>query len=92
MMDYILIQKNTQYRILQLIILLSLKFGIIYPEYIKIPFKIRKYDIAVMTGSSNNTIHKTFNFLKVKNIIKYSKNKFFLIQKSFFLNFIYLLD
>nr|YP_009297082.1 global nitrogen transcriptional regulator [Ceramium japonicum]AOM66425.1 global nitrogen transcriptional regulator [Ceramium japonicum] len=92
MMHYILIQKNTYYRIIQLVTLLSIYFGIINQEFIKIPFKIRKIDIAMMTGSNINTINKTFHILKLKKIIKYSRNKLLLIQKSFFVNFLYLLN
>lgn len=91
-MHYILIHKQTHYRIVQFIILLSIKFGIINEKFIKIPFKIRKRDIALMTGANIDIINKTFNLLKVKKIIQYSRNQLILIQKSFFIDFIYLLN
>lgn len=91
MMNYILIQKNTQYRIIQLIILFSIKFGIVHDEFIKIPFKIRKRDIAIMSGSSISTIHKTFHLLKINKIIKYSKNQLLFVRNSFLIQFMYLL-
>ena len=92
MINYILIQKNTQQRIIQFIIILSIQSGIIEQEFIKIPFKIRKCDIAQMTGSNINTIHKTFKLLEKKKLIYYSKHNLLLIQNFFFLNFIYLLS
>lgn len=92
MMNYILIQKNTQYRIIQLIIFFSLQFGIIYEEFIKIPFKIRKRDMAIMSGSNINTINKTFDLLQVYKIIKYSKKQLILVKNSFLIQFMYLLS
>nr|YP_010865188.1 global nitrogen transcriptional regulator [Campylaephora boydenii]WGT74109.1 global nitrogen transcriptional regulator [Campylaephora boydenii] len=91
MLNYILIQKNTQRRIIQLIILLSIQFGIISQEFIKIPFKIHKRDIAKITGSNINTTNKTFKILESKKIIHYSKYNLLLIQNSFLVEFIYLL-
>lgn len=91
MMNYILIQKNTKHRIIQLIILFSIKFGVMYDEFIKIPFKIRKQDIAIMSGSSMSTINKTFYLLKVNKIIKYSKNQLLFVRNSFLIEFMYLL-
>ena len=92
MINHILIQKNTQYRIIQLIILLSIQSGIVYQEFIKIPFKIRKRDIATMTGSNINTINKTFKMLERQKIIHYSNHNLLLIQNSSLIYFIYLLS
>nr|YP_009300455.1 global nitrogen transcriptional regulator [Campylaephora sungminbooi]AKU47374.1 global nitrogen transcriptional regulator [Campylaephora sungminbooi]ALN11821.1 global nitrogen transcriptional regulator [Campylaephora sungminbooi] len=91
MINSILIQKNTQRRIIQLIILLSIQFGIIYQEFVKIPFKIQKRDIAKITGSNVNTTNKTFKILERKKIIHYSKYNLLLIQNYFLIEFIYLL-
>jgi len=92
MINYILIQKSTQHKIIQLLLFLSIQSGIIHNKFIKIPFKVRKRDIAIMIGSNINTINRTFKLLERKKIVYYSKNNLLLIHNSLFVHFIYLLS
>lgn len=89
---YILCHKTTKYRIIQLIILLSLKFGIIEKSLIKIPFKLKKIDISLITGSNISNVNRVLKILEINNIIKYSNYKLCLNKNNLIINLIQLLN
>nr|QCI05110.1 global nitrogen transcriptional regulator [Centroceras clavulatum] len=89
---YILCHKTTKYRIIQLIIILSLQFGIIEKNLIKIPFKVKKTDISLITGSNISNVNKIVKILEINNIIKYSNSKLYLNKNKLIINLIQLLN
>nr|YP_009397733.1 global nitrogen transcriptional regulator [Dipterosiphonia australica]ARW66919.1 global nitrogen transcriptional regulator [Dipterosiphonia australica] len=54
----IVCQKQVKHRILQLIFILSLQYGIIKGQTIFIPFNLSYHNIAILTGTSKNTVVK----------------------------------
>ena len=72
-MSEIISQRKTKNRIVQLILLIGLKFGIIRNQVILIPFKLSQENIAMMTGLSQNTINKTMKVIYKMGIIEENK-------------------
>nr|YP_009332625.1 global nitrogen transcriptional regulator [Membranoptera weeksiae]AHZ94639.1 global nitrogen transcriptional regulator [Membranoptera weeksiae] len=80
LMNQILRHKYIKYRILQLILLLSLEFGIIHKNKIIIPFSLSQKNISIIIGSNKITINQIMNYLSKKTIIKYSTKKIIHIE------------
>nr|YP_009654457.1 Global nitrogen transcriptional regulator [Pleurostichidium falkenbergii]QCH39744.1 Global nitrogen transcriptional regulator [Pleurostichidium falkenbergii] len=57
-MNMIMSQKNILNRIIQIIFILCLKFGKVKNKNIVLPFKLSKQNIAIMAGTSENTVNK----------------------------------
>lgn len=72
-MSEIISQRKTKNRIVQLILLIGLKFGIIRNQVILIPFKLSQENIAMMTGLSQNSINKTMRVIYEMGIIEENK-------------------
>nr|YP_010155950.1 global nitrogen transcriptional regulator [Cumathamnion serrulatum]QQY85317.1 global nitrogen transcriptional regulator [Cumathamnion serrulatum] len=89
LMNQILKHKYTKYRILQLIFLLSLEFGVIHDNKIIIPFSLSQKNLSIITGSNKITINKIMNYLSRKTIIKYSTKKFIYIEDIFSLQLLF---
>ncbi len=68
-------QKNTTNRILQLILILCLKCGQIKGKDIHIPFELSNKNIAILTGTSENTVTKIINKIYKSKIIKKMDHK-----------------
>nr|WGH13769.1 Global nitrogen transcriptional regulator [Lophurella pseudocorticata] len=66
----IMSQKNIKNRILQLILNICLRFGQVKNQKIFIPFQLSNKNIAILTGTSENTVSKTMKKIYNKNIIK----------------------
>nr|YP_009332845.1 global nitrogen transcriptional regulator [Membranoptera tenuis]AKL79101.1 global nitrogen transcriptional regulator [Membranoptera tenuis] len=80
LMNQILRHKYIKYRILQLIFLLSLEFGIIHKNKIIIPFSLSQKNLSIIIGSNKITINQIMNYLSKKTIIKYSTKKIIHIE------------
>nr|QCI08289.1 global nitrogen transcriptional regulator [Pterothamnion crispum] len=89
-MRQILAHKYIKSRIIQLILFLSIEFGIIENKTTRIPFIIRKTDIAIITGTNLITTNKIINQLKKKKIIDYSKQKIITINNYFLSNCLFI--
>jgi len=72
-MNRIFLHKNIKFRLIHMIIILSIKFGIIDKQKIIIPFIIPKIDLAHILGSNQNNINKILKELKDKKILTYTK-------------------
>jgi len=91
-MRQILAHKYMKSRVIQLILFLSIEFGIIERTQIKVPFIIKKTDIAVMTGTNVNTINKIIKQLHQNKFINYSTKNFIIINNYFIAHSLFLLN
>nr|QCI04414.1 global nitrogen transcriptional regulator [Antithamnion hubbsii] len=91
-MRNILSHKYIKLRVIQLVLFLSIEFGIIERTQIKIPFIITKTDIAIMTGTNTNTINKIIKRLHKNKLIHYSTKNFISINNYFIANSVFLLN
>nr|YP_010851705.1 Global nitrogen transcriptional regulator [Echinothamnion hystrix]WGH14560.1 Global nitrogen transcriptional regulator [Echinothamnion hystrix] len=66
----IMSQKNIKNRILQLILNICLQFGKVKNQQIFIPFQLSNKNIAILTGTSENTVNKIMKQIYNKSIIK----------------------
>lgn len=82
-MNNILMHKHIKDRLIQLILFLSLEFGIVNQKQIIIPFKISQKSLANIVGSNNITINKIITKLSKKMLIKYSLKKKFILMTFF---------
>nr|QCI06079.1 global nitrogen transcriptional regulator [Delesseria sanguinea] len=89
LMNQILKHKYIKYRILQLILLLSLEFGIIHDNKIIIPFSLSQKSLSIITGSNKVTINEIMSYLSKKTIIKYSTKKIIHIENIFNLQLLF---
>nr|YP_009326625.1 global nitrogen transcriptional regulator [Membranoptera platyphylla]AMJ16882.1 global nitrogen transcriptional regulator [Membranoptera platyphylla] len=89
LMNQILRHKYIKYRILQLILLLSLEFGIIHENKIIIPFSLSQKNLSIIIGSNKITINQIMNYLSKKTIIKYSTKKIIHIENIFNLQLLF---
>lgn len=80
LMNTILMQKNIQNRLIQIILFLSLEFGIVYQQKIIIPFTLSQKNLANITGSNKITINRIIHKLSKQMIIKYSLKKKFIFR------------
>nr|QCI06569.1 global nitrogen transcriptional regulator [Erythroglossum lusitanicum] len=80
LMNNILMQKNIQNRLIQIILFLSLEFGIVYQQKIIIPFTLSQKNLANITGSNKITINRIIHKLSKQMIIKYSLKKKFIFR------------
>nr|YP_010618779.1 Global nitrogen transcriptional regulator [Rhodomelopsis africana]WAX02792.1 Global nitrogen transcriptional regulator [Rhodomelopsis africana] len=74
-MNNIMSQKQVKNRIIQLIFTICLQFGKIKSQKISIPFKLSNKNIAILTGTSENTVNKVIRTIYKKDIIKELSNK-----------------
>nr|YP_009295239.1 global nitrogen transcriptional regulator [Dasya binghamiae]AOH77251.1 global nitrogen transcriptional regulator [Dasya binghamiae] len=86
MMNEILKHKYIKHRIIQMILLLSLKFGHINNQEIIIPFSLSQKDLANLLGSNKTTINKIINELCKKMFIQYSSKKIIQVKNLSALN------
>ncbi len=91
-MRQILAHKYIKSRIIQLILFLSIEFGIIERTQVILPFKIKKTDIAIITGTNINTVNKIIKQLHKHKIIHYSTNNFLRVNNHFIANYLSLLN
>nr|YP_009391326.1 global nitrogen transcriptional regulator [Dipterocladia arabiensis]ARW59470.1 global nitrogen transcriptional regulator [Dipterocladia arabiensis] len=81
----ILKHKYIKYRIIQLLLLLSLKFGVINEKEIMIPFSLSQKNLAIITESNKITVNKIINELCKKMLIRYSAKKIIYITDIYML-------
>nr|YP_010851111.1 Global nitrogen transcriptional regulator [Aphanocladia stichidiosa]WGH13966.1 Global nitrogen transcriptional regulator [Aphanocladia stichidiosa] len=79
----IMSQKNIKNRILQLIFNICLRFGQIKNQQIFIPFQLSNKNIAILTGTSTNTVSKIMKKIYNKNIIKNLNKKVIFLDNIF---------
>ena len=91
-MRKILTHKYTKLRVIQLIIFLCIEFGKIDKTQIKLPFIIKKTDIAIMTGTNVNTVNKILKQLHKNQLIYYSTKNFIKINNHFIIHYLSLLN
>nr|YP_009399597.1 global nitrogen transcriptional regulator [Dictyomenia sonderi]ARW69203.1 global nitrogen transcriptional regulator [Dictyomenia sonderi] len=82
-MNNIISQKDTKNRILQLIFIICLKFGKVKSQKIFIPFTLSNKNIAILTGTSENTVNKVIRKIYKQSIIKELNNKVISINNIF---------
>nr|YP_010619360.1 Global nitrogen transcriptional regulator [Amplisiphonia pacifica]WAX03373.1 Global nitrogen transcriptional regulator [Amplisiphonia pacifica] len=85
-MNNIMSQKKIKNRILQLIFTICLQFGKIESQRILIPFKLSNKNIAILTGTSENTVNKIIKRIYKQGIIKERSNKIISINNILNLN------
>ena len=73
-------QKNISNRIIQLILTLCLNCGHIRGKNIYIPFSLSNKDIAILTGTSENSVTKIINKLYKSKVIKKIDRKIILLE------------
>nr|YP_009392144.1 global nitrogen transcriptional regulator [Periphykon beckeri]ARW60492.1 global nitrogen transcriptional regulator [Periphykon beckeri] len=66
----IMIHKYITNRILQLVFNICIQFGKIKNKKVSIPFQLSSYNIAILTGTSENTVNKIIKTIDQYNIIK----------------------
>nr|YP_010851507.1 Global nitrogen transcriptional regulator [Echinothamnion hookeri]WGH14362.1 Global nitrogen transcriptional regulator [Echinothamnion hookeri] len=76
----IMSQKNIKNRILQLILNVCLQFGKVKNQQIFIPFQLSNKNIAILTGTSENTVSKIMKQIYNKKIIKNLNKKVIFID------------
>nr|QCI05746.1 global nitrogen transcriptional regulator [Cryptopleura ramosa] len=81
-MNCILMQKHIKDRLIQLILFLSLNFGIIHQKQIIIPFQLSQKNLGTIVGSNKITINKIINKLSQAMLIRYSLKKKSLLKIS----------
>nr|WGH12977.1 Global nitrogen transcriptional regulator [Echinothamnion sp.] len=79
-------QKNTKNRILQLILNICLQFGKVKNQQILIPFQLSNTNIAILTGTSKNTVNKIMKSIYNKSIIKELNKKVIIVDNILNLN------
>jgi len=67
----ILSHKNIKKRLIQLLLILAEKFGVLANETIFIPINISHYTIAIIIGSQRITVNRIMNKLKRERLIYY---------------------
>nr|YP_010619944.1 Global nitrogen transcriptional regulator [Symphyocladia marchantioides]WAX03957.1 Global nitrogen transcriptional regulator [Symphyocladia marchantioides] len=82
-MNNVMSQKQIKNRILQLIFTICLKFGKIKNQKILIPFKLSNKNIAILTGTSKNTVNKIMREIYQQNIIQEYNNKIIYINNIY---------
>nr|QCI05460.1 global nitrogen transcriptional regulator [Crouania attenuata] len=87
----IFIHKNIKFRLIQIIIILSMKFGIIHNQKIMIPLIIHKIDLANILGGNINTINKILKDLDDQKIVTYAKRNIYVHNIVFLKYYCYLL-
>nr|YP_010619554.1 Global nitrogen transcriptional regulator [Xiphosiphonia pinnulata]WAX03567.1 Global nitrogen transcriptional regulator [Xiphosiphonia pinnulata] len=85
-MNHIMSQKQIKHRILQLIFTICLQFGKVESQKIFIPFKLSNKNIAILTGTSENTVNKVIRKIYQQGIIKDYSNKVISINNILDLN------
>jgi len=70
----ILAHKNTKHRIVQLLLILSSKFGIIKNQEVEIILSISRNMLSKITGSSKNSVNKVLQQMQKKDTISYCHN------------------
>nr|YP_009398136.1 global nitrogen transcriptional regulator [Gredgaria maugeana]ARW67322.1 global nitrogen transcriptional regulator [Gredgaria maugeana] len=82
----IMCQKSIKNRILQLILNISLQFGKVRNQQILIPFQLSNKNIAILTGTSKNTVNKIMRTIYSKSIIKDLDKKIIILDNILNLN------
>nr|ARW60695.1 global nitrogen transcriptional regulator [Polysiphonia sp.] len=82
----IISQKYIKNRILQLIFTICLQFGEIKNQKILIPFHLSQKNIAILTGTSKNSVSKVMKKISKMNIIKDLDKKMIYINNILQLN------
>nr|YP_010850913.1 Global nitrogen transcriptional regulator [Lophurella mutabilis]WGH13571.1 Global nitrogen transcriptional regulator [Lophurella mutabilis] len=82
----IMSQKSIKNRILQLILNMCLKFGQVKNQQVFIPFQLSNKNIAILTGTSKNTVSKIMKKIYNKNIIKNLNKKVIFLDNILNLN------
>nr|YP_009398994.1 global nitrogen transcriptional regulator [Cliftonaea pectinata]ARW68058.1 global nitrogen transcriptional regulator [Cliftonaea pectinata] len=85
-MSEIINQKYTKKRLIQLILLLCLEFGIFKDKKVCIPLKMSQKNLSQMISINKNNINQIIKFLNKDTKIYYSKQKKFLINDVFQIN------
>lgn len=70
----ILIHKNTQYRLIHLLLLLSKSFGIVHSHKVVIPLQLSYNTLGIMIGSNGSSVGKILRILHKNHIAKHSRN------------------
>nr|YP_009396081.1 global nitrogen transcriptional regulator [Dasya naccarioides]ARW65267.1 global nitrogen transcriptional regulator [Dasya naccarioides] len=79
-MNLVLKHKYIKYRIIQMILLLFLQFGIINNNSIYIPFNLSQKHLTIILGTNKTIVNQTINKLLKKMIIQYSTKKIMYIK------------
>nr|WGH12781.1 Global nitrogen transcriptional regulator [Echinothamnion sp.] len=82
----IMCQKHIKSRIIQLILTICLQFGKIKNQQIFIPFQLSNKNIAILTGTSENTVSKIIKTIYSKHIIKDLSKKVIILDNILNLN------
>nr|YP_009397530.1 global nitrogen transcriptional regulator [Dasyclonium flaccidum]ARW66716.1 global nitrogen transcriptional regulator [Dasyclonium flaccidum] len=88
-MNEIINQKYIKNKVVQLILLLCLDFGIINNTKVHIPFKISQKHLATMIGNNTNNINRVIQYLYQEKFLQYSNKKRICILNIFNNNFKY---
>jgi len=75
LINSILSHKYIKLRLVHLILVFSLEFGIVYNHNIIIPFNLPQKYLIYILNTNYITVNKIINFLIRQNIIKYSSDK-----------------
>lgn len=92
MINHILVHKYIKSRIIQLILILCLEFGIINNKKIIIPFSLSQKNLANIIKSNKITVNKIISYLIKQNIIKYSSQKRIYLQNISLLSYTFLIQ
>nr|QCI05925.1 global nitrogen transcriptional regulator [Dasysiphonia japonica] len=79
-MNLILKHRYIKYRIIQMILLLFLQFGVINNNSIYIPFHLSQKYLTIILGTNKTIVNQTIQQLIKKMIIKYSTKKIMYIN------------
>nr|YP_010851309.1 Global nitrogen transcriptional regulator [Aphanocladia delicatula]WGH14164.1 Global nitrogen transcriptional regulator [Aphanocladia delicatula] len=82
----VMCQKSIKNRILQLILNICLQFGKVRNQQILIPFQLSNKNIAILTGTSKNTVNKIMKTIYNKSIIKDLNKNIIIIDNILNLN------
>nr|YP_010951625.1 Global nitrogen transcriptional regulator [Laurencia catarinensis]WMP12564.1 Global nitrogen transcriptional regulator [Laurencia catarinensis] len=76
-------QKHKNNRVIQMILFLLFKLGIVSKTQIQLPFKVSQKNLAKITGTNKKTINQIINSIKRKSITNNSKKKSIKINSIF---------
>ena len=73
-------QTNKKNKVLQIILLIFLQFGIINKKEVELPFKISQKNLSTISGASTTTVNKIIKDIIKKNLLSKIKKQYKLIR------------